>query len=163
MAKIVGALVFVFSFAVSAEEKFEVVDAQFGDKQIALEVADTPAKREQGLMYRHAMAPDRGMLFIFDFEQTLRFWMKNTFLPLSIAYLDSNLCVFNIQDMEPISVLVKGEPTLYPSPKPARFALEMNKGWFKKNNVGIGAQLKLTGKKLPPSLKAFKPKDRTRC
>ena len=101
-------------------------------KKIRVEVARTQEEQARGLMFRETMAKDEGMLFIYPREEILTFWMKNTPLPLSIAFLDGKGKIIDIQDMEPFSL--RG----HPSSAPARYALEMNRGWFKDNGVGVG-------------------------
>ena len=77
------------------------------------------------------------MLFVFSKDQVLSFWMRNTYLPLSIAYLDASGEIVDIQDMQPL------DETAHPSAKPARYALEVNQGWFKRHSVLVGQQIRL--------------------
>ena len=91
-------------------------------------------------MYRESLAPDHGMLFIFEHETSQCFWMKNTPLPLSIAFIDSQGIIINIRDMQPHS-----EASHCPA-RPMRYALEMQQGWFL--DYGILAGQKIEG--LPP-------------
>jgi uncharacterized protein len=107
--------------------------------KVRVEIADDPAEQERGLMYRTALAEDRGMLFVFDREQRLAFWMKNTLIPLSIAYIDSEKRIVDIQDMKPLD----DDPPNYVSAKPARYALEVNQGFFEKRGVKVGDKVKL--------------------
>lgn len=83
-------------------------------------------------MFRKKMAEDEGMLFVFEESAPRSFWMKNTFLPLTIAFLDDHGEIFQLEDMEP--------ETLRPhrSIKPCRYALEMRQGWFKRRGITIG-------------------------
>jgi uncharacterized membrane protein (UPF0127 family) len=97
-----------------------------------------------GLMGRERLGPDWGMLFVYDHEETLRFWMKNTKIPLSIAFLDDGLVVRDIQDMAPFDL------TPHVSQAPVRYALEMEQGWFARRNVVPG-----TVAKFSPELDAF--------
>lgn len=106
----------------------------FGADTVRAEVARTPELRERGLMYRESLDPGRGMLFVFPDVQTRSFWMKNTFIPLDIAYLDANLRIVDIQAMEPM------DENTYPSARPAMFALEVPMGWFAEAGVGVGAE-----------------------
>ena len=80
------------------------------------------------------------MLFVFERESTLSFWMKNTLIPLSIAYINKDCTIVDIQQMIPA---VKGDlnPMTYPSKKPAIYALETNINWYKKNNVNVGDRI----------------------
>lgn len=104
-------------------------------------VADDDAKRAEGLMYVTQLPADTGMLFIFDNEQPLSFWMKNTLIPLSIGFLDSKGVLVDVQEMTPAQSMVQVTVPTYHSRKPARFALEMNKGWFKQHKISTGAKL----------------------
>jgi uncharacterized membrane protein (UPF0127 family) len=83
-------------------------------------------------MYRFSLQPDSGMLFVFGRPQPLAFWMKNTYVPLSIAFIDAKGRILNIEDMAP-----RTEET-HPSRGLAMFALEMKKGWFGANGIGPG-------------------------
>ncbi|MEI7904541.1 MAG: DUF192 domain-containing protein [Candidatus Firestonebacteria bacterium] len=103
--------------------------------KIIVELADTPLKRSAGLMHRTALEEDSGMLFIFKVPKVLGFWMKNTKIPLSIAFADQSGVILNIEDMKP------GDLTATESKGEASFALEMNKGWFLKHKVKAGDKL----------------------
>jgi uncharacterized membrane protein (UPF0127 family) len=109
----------------------------FDADTVQAEVARTPEERERGLMFRESLAGGRGMLFVFPEAQYRSFWMKDTFIPLDIAYLDADLRVVDILPMEPQS-----EDT-YPSTKPAMFALEVPIGWFAEKGIAVGAQAKV--------------------
>ncbi len=128
------------------EVKFETGEIQIGSKKITVELAMTPQQHEKGLMYRETMEKDKGMLFVFEREETLNFWMKNTYVDLSIAYIDKKLKIIDIQDMKSTSSLEVTEPVTYPSKKPAQYALEMSKGWFKRSNIKVGQTIKLPTK-----------------
>ncbi len=91
---------------------------------IQAEVAATPETRITGLMYRKALAPNHGMLFVFDQANVQCFWMRNTFIPLSIAFMLDDGTIVSIADMKPQS------DTSHCSSKPVRLALEMEQGWF---------------------------------
>ena len=113
------------------------VTLQIGLYLIKAEVASSYASRMQGLMFRERMAPNEGMLFVFPSSEGLCMWMKNTLLPLSVAFIDEGGTILNIEDMKP-----RTEDS-HCSAKPARYALEMNQGWFKSKKIGPGA--KITG------------------
>ncbi len=100
------------------------------------EVAARADERTQGLMYRTALAPDSGMLFVFDSAEFQRFWMKNTLIPLSIAYIDSAGTITDILEMTPLDTT-----TLYASSRPVPYALEMNRGWFAARGIRPGARV----------------------
>src|SRR5215204_3063635 len=98
---------------------------------VQVEIADTPEERQTGLMGRSALAEEGGMLFVFDQEQILAFWMKDTVIPLSIAYIDADGRIVDIQDMQPL------DETSHPSAEPARYALEVNQGFFEGRGVAV--------------------------
>lgn len=100
---------------------------------IQAEVANTPETRTRGLMFRKSMPANGGMLFVFPRAEQQCFWMKNTLIPLSIAFLDDRGAIVNIADMQPQS-----EDT-HCSAQPVRYALEMNQGWFAAKRIGPGA------------------------
>ena len=99
---------------------------------INVETADDHASRQLGLMYRNFLPQDSGMLFSFPNSEERSFWMKNTFIPLSIAYIDKDGKILNIEDMEPHNLMGVR------STGPAMFALETNKGWFKDRGISTG-------------------------
>ena len=115
---------------------------QIGHKVIQVEIADTKEKRTRGLMYRKSLPKDQGMLFVFPSSQILSFWMKNTYIPLSIGFFNSKRQLLEVQDMEPESILLKKPRETYKSRLPAKYALEMNKGWFSKNKIKPGTKFK---------------------
>lgn len=104
-------------------------------KTLFVEIADTPSKREQGLMYRKSLSYNEGMLFKFPHAEVISFWMKNTYIPLDIAFIDNNGKIFQIEQMSPLSY------RQIRSNNPCKFALETNRGWFAKNNVEVGDHL----------------------
>ena len=95
-------------------------------------MARTPGERAVGLMDRKHLGKEEGMLFIFEEEGYHSFWMKNTLIPLSIAFIDKEGRIVKITDMKPLTL------TSHPPPKPVLYALEMNKGWFFKNGIKVG-------------------------
>jgi uncharacterized protein len=105
---------------------------------IQAEVAQSDDQRATGLMFRKEMEPNAGMLFVFDQPEAHCFWMKNTLLPLSIAFIADDGTVVNIADMKPLNT------DSHCSAKPVRFALEMNQGWFAKRGVKAGSRLRGT-------------------
>lgn len=129
---------------VSAEPKitFSKQKIQIGAKKITVEVAKTKEQHERGLMFRPSLAKDSGMLFIFDDEQPLSFWMKNTIIDLSIAYIGKDKKIVDILEMKATSSLDRDIPS-YPSTRPAMYALEMTKGWFDQHKIKVGDALNL--------------------
>jgi uncharacterized membrane protein (UPF0127 family) len=114
-----------------------VVQLQAGMHNIRAQVATSPDQRATGLMFRREMPPHEGMLFVFEQPSVQCFWMKNTLLPLSVAFVADDGAVVNIVDMQPQAL----DP--HCSTKPVRYVLEMNQGWFAKRGVKPG--FKLTG------------------
>ena len=101
-------------------------------KEIWVEVAKTPEERSRGLMGRKFLGKDEGMLFIFETEDYHGFWMKNTLLPLSIAFIDREGRIVSITDMQPLTL------DSHLPPKPILYALEMNKAWFSSYGIKAG-------------------------
>lgn len=117
--------------------KFETRKIQLGGQIITIEIADTDAKRERGLMFRESLPDGHGMLFVFEDERKLSFWMKNTLIPLSIGYFDKNRRLNEVHEMVP-AVLGERELKTYSSRLPAMYALEMPKGWYSKHRIKSG-------------------------
>jgi uncharacterized protein len=107
-----------------------------GMHNIKAEVARTPDERATGLMFRESMPANDGMLFAFEEANTQCFWMKNTFLPLSAAFVADDGSIVNIVDMRPQAL------DSHCSAKPVRYVLEMNQGWFAKRGIKPGFRLK---------------------
>lgn len=107
-----------------------------GGVPLEVEIADTPRSRQTGLMFRERLPENEGMLFVFERVDYLSFWMKNTLIPLSIAFIDADGKIVQIEDMEPLD-----EQTHHRSVKPVLYALEVNQGWFKRHGVNVGDQV----------------------
>ena len=101
--------------------------------RLNVEVADTKELRKTGLMFRKKLKKDSGMLFVFDRREVLFFWMKNTFIPLSVAFIDTNYKIISIADMSPLD-----ESRSHSSFLPAKYAVEMNQGWFERKSIKVG-------------------------
>ncbi len=106
-----------------------------GMYRIVAEVVANPATRARGLMHRKSLASNAGMLFIFDDRAIHCMWMKNTLIPLSVAFIDERGTIVNIADMEPHS------EASHCAAQPVRYALEMNRGWFAARGIQPGARL----------------------
>jgi uncharacterized membrane protein (UPF0127 family) len=119
------------------EGKKSLLPLTIKGKNIRVEVARTEKEKERGLMFRERLGKDEGMLFVYEGEGIRSFWMKNTRLPLSIAFIDKRGKIVDIQDMEPFSLQT------YISAYPAKYALEMNRGWFKRNGIKVGHLVKI--------------------
>ncbi|MDD5737764.1 MAG: DUF192 domain-containing protein [Candidatus Omnitrophica bacterium] len=110
---------------------------QVGPKALKVELARTQEQREAGLMHRRELGEDEGMLFLYDRPQQMMMYMKDTHIPLSVAFIDSAGVILEIRDMAPLDET----PVLSVSRK-IRFALEANRGWFAKNGIAPGATVK---------------------
>jgi hypothetical protein len=129
------------SLACSAQEgpqKLPAIRLNAGIHNIQAEVARTPDQRATGLMFREKMGANDGMLFAFEEPATQCFWMKNTLLPLSAAFVADDGTIVNIEDMKPQAL------DSHCSTRPVRYVLEMNKGWFAKRGIKAGAKLQGT-------------------
>jgi len=109
---------------------------------LQIEVADTPEARSQGLMSRRRLADNAGMLFIFEEQGSWGFWMKNTLIPLSIAFIDENWMIVDIKDMKVAPSPANGPFDIYESAKPFKYALEVNRGYFRTKGIGAGAKVR---------------------
>jgi uncharacterized membrane protein (UPF0127 family) len=119
------------SFPVAAQS-LPTMELTINGHRITAEVAANLPSRTNGLMRRFSLLPDHGMLFVFDEPQPLAFWMKNTYIPLSIAFIGRDGRILNIEDMSPQTEMT------HDSRGPAMYALEMKKGWFAQFGIGAG-------------------------
>ena len=122
--------------AANAHAELPAVDLAIGMHRIRAEVADSMGTRMEGLMYRKSMPQGAGMVFVFDENAAHCTWMKNTLIALSVAFIDESGEIINIADMQPQS-----EQT-HCAARPARYALEMNKGWFVQRGIKAGAKFR---------------------
>jgi uncharacterized membrane protein (UPF0127 family) len=111
------------------------VELTAGMYRIDAQLAQTPGQRQIGLMHRKSMPPQEGMLFIFEQPGVQCFWMKNTLLPLTAAFVADDGSIVNLADMQPQS------ETSHCSQKPVRYVLEMNQGWFSQKRLKAGSKL----------------------
>ncbi|PWU05819.1 MAG: hypothetical protein C5B47_08465 [Verrucomicrobia bacterium] len=131
----------LFSIFVSAatpaadqpQENLSKRELRLGKVVIKVPVASTPQQRAIGLMHRATLGHNEGMLFVFDFPQQVAFWMKNTLVPLSVAYINSTGTILEIYDMEPLN-----EESVPSTSTAVLYALEMPKGWFEQNGMKPG-------------------------
>lgn len=116
---------------------FNIVNSSGERVEVEVEIADDDNERQRGLMGRTELAENAGMLFVYEAEQPRSFWMKDTLIPLSIAYIAAEGWIVDIQDMQPL------DETSYPSAEPARYALEVNQGFFRERGIQVGDRLDL--------------------
>ena len=130
----IGLIISLISTA-HAQTPMPRMELTAGFYRIEAEVAATQKNRMQGLMHRRSMPPNAGMVFVVTQEERHCMWMRNTFLPLSVAFLDAEGRILNIEDMEPQT------EDNHCAAAPARFALEMNKGWFAGKGIKPGQRI----------------------
>ena len=118
-----------------AQQRLPVTTLNIGIHLIQAEVAIRDDERAQGLMFRKNMGINEGMVFRFGSPNKVCMWMKNTLIPLSVAFIDEQGSIINIEDMQPETL------EAHCSEKPARYALEMNQGWFKKKSIKAGSSV----------------------
>ncbi len=123
------------TLAMPAQAQMPEIPLAIAGNKLTAEVAASDAERTQGLMHRRMMPENRGMLFVFTHLSRHAMWMENTFIPLSVAFIDSDGIITNIEDMKPHT------RDAHPAAKPVRYALEMNLGWFAKRGIKPGAKL----------------------
>lgn len=121
-----------FGISCSQAQQLETIELSVGNTQMTVEVADEAEERAIGLMYRQSMPENYGMLFVYPREMFMYFYMKNTYIPLSIAFINSQGLVVDIQDMEPL------DETTIRSAGLAKYALEVNQGAFETFGVEVG-------------------------
>ena len=121
--------------AQDAQMNLQRVQIGAGMYKIDAQVAAAPREREIGLMFRKEMPQQEGMLFVFEEPATQCFWMKNTILPLTAAFVADDGRIVNLVDMQPQTT------DSHCSQEPVRYVLEMNQGWFSRKNIKKGAML----------------------
>jgi uncharacterized membrane protein (UPF0127 family) len=136
-SRLCAALVLIGATSVWAQQAMlPRLELTIGFYRVTAETAATPETRQIGLMARRGMAEHEGMLFIFPQAARHCMWMKNTLIPLSVAFLDEGGRIINIRDMQP------GSEESHCADAPARFALEMNRGWFSAKGITSGSAVK---------------------
>ena len=129
------ALPVVLTLGTAAQADTATLVTASGSHAIEVEVAATPKDREIGLMNRREMPQAEGMLFVFEQPATQCFWMKNTLLPLTAAFVADDGRIVNLVDMQPQTL------DSHCSKEPVRYVLEMNQGWFERKNLRTGTKL----------------------
>ena len=122
--------------AQTAPQSLPAIRLSIGIRYINAELAQTDDQREVGLMFRKSLGTNDGMIFVFDRPGQQCFWMKNTLIPLDVAFLEDDGTIINIDQMAPQTL------DSHCSEKPARYVLEMNDGWFGKRGIRAGQKIK---------------------
>ncbi len=115
-----------------ASSGMRTIRVTIGDATVKAELAETEGQRQRGLMYRQKLGTNRGMMFVYDDEQIRSFWMKNTYIPLSVAFIADDGRIVQITDMQPRSL------DSHSSIRRCRYVLEVNQGWFDEHGVEVG-------------------------
>lgn len=127
-----------------AQATMPQIELSIHKRVLIAEVASNDAERMQGLMYRRMLPENRGMLFVFPNVAFHGMWMMNTYIPLSVAFIDDSGAIINIEDMQPHT------RDSHNAKNPARYALEMNLGWFRKHGIKPGMKIEGLEKASPP-------------
>ena len=128
-------LAFALALAASANAQLSEIGLSISGHKLTAEVARTDPTRMEGLMHRRILPENRGMLFVFREVAVQSMWMMNTYVPLSVAFLDANGVIINIEDMQPQT------QDTHAAAKPVKYALEVNQGWFRKRGIKPGARV----------------------
>ena len=131
-ARFLAAATVVAAAAAHAEAPLKTTTVKVGTHPLKVEVAANDAEREKGLMFRKSLGRNDGMLFVFDEPAYHAMWMKNTLIPLSVAFIDRDGVILNVLDMEPQTL------DSHQAAGPAVYAIETNLGWFAEHRVGAG-------------------------
>lgn len=127
--------VLLLSGTLQADSGLPVAELEVGERTLSVEIAaDEPARR-QGLMHREELADDHGMLFVWERPARYAMWMRNTYIPLDVAFIDADYRISNIETMEPLTT------TLHEAERDVLYALEVNAGWFEENDVSAGDRI----------------------
>ena len=125
-------ILFLLWISVTHSQSLLKIPLYINNREISVEVAKTPEERAHGLMGRKDLGEDEGMFFVFEAEGDYGFWMKDTYVPLSIAFIDKKGRIVRITDMKPRTL------ESHIPPQPILYALEMKKAWFSNNGIKVG-------------------------
>lgn len=120
-----------------AQPRLPTMKLWLGDKELVTELALTPVAVQTGMMFRTNMPANEGMLFVFSYPDRKAFYMKNTTVPLSAAYIDPKGAILEIHDLQPLN-----EQSVVAESDQVQFVLEVNQGWFKQHNIGPGTVIR---------------------
>jgi len=135
-------VIFLFLDKPCKKKDYSVCKLNINNNQVYLKVAYSKEAQAKGLMNVNSLKEDEGMIFVYDESKFLSFWMKNTLIPLSIAYLDESGKVIAIYNMSTVSKDLKDEDLpIYTSPSKAKYAIEMNKAWFSLRGIKTGSYI----------------------
>ncbi len=138
MVRLLSVFLLLFLSGYVMADGDDLVSLRVGEARVSATIAMDEEARRQGLMWRKSMARDEGILLIYPSEGIIRLWMLNTYIPLDVGFFDRHGVLVGTVSMEP-----DGGKRLHNSPRPAMYALEMNRGWFKRNKIELGARLQL--------------------
>jgi uncharacterized membrane protein (UPF0127 family) len=121
----------------SVPQKLELAHVLIGNKNISVEIARSEEERQTGLANRSFLGAEEGMFFVFDSDSKYSFWMKDTLIPLDIIWIDSDFTIVDVKE----NVKPESFPEVFEPSSPARYVLEVNSGFFKKQNLSIGQKI----------------------
>ncbi len=133
-------LTFILITSACGQKPAVVIHSSTGDHRVIVEIASRPDQIALGLMYRRSLAEDKGMLFLFEQEEPLSFWMKNTLIPLDMIFISRDLVIVDITTMQPCRT---APCPSYTSKVPAQYVLEVNAGYCRRRNIKIGDRVSL--------------------
>jgi uncharacterized protein len=119
------------------QPRLATIKLWLGPKEVVAEQAVSPEQVQTGMMFRREMGEDQGMIFVFGQPQQVSFWMRNTLLPLSCAYIDPAGVILEIHDMKPLD-----ETPIPSASNQVQYVLEMRQGWFERNHIGVGTSVR---------------------
>ena len=138
-----AALVALLALTVSCDDEprrlpLDVAVIRVGGKNVRVEIARSADEQARGLMFRRSLGRNEGMIFVYGEPRIMSFWMKNTRIPLDIAFIDGKGRIIQIESMDPFDTISR-----HVSRAPATYALEMNRGWFARNGVKVGDRVEV--------------------
>lgn len=144
MRKVSFFLLFFLIFSSGCVEQKLTFFTKYGEVKINIEIADTDKERQKGLMFRDKLDENSGMVFIFEEEKYVSFWMKNTKIPLDMIFVSSNGTITEIKDN--IQPCVSDPCDIYTSKYPTKYVIEVNAGFSRKNNIDVNDRIKFNYK-----------------
>lgn len=146
-AFIIFTLIMIFNKKDQCEKKdYSICNIRINGSKISATVVYSSTAQMRGLMGVTELKDGEGMIFVYDSPQVLSFWMKNTLIPLSIAFVESDGNIVKIYDMDPELSKPDWDLRSYASPSPVKYAIEANAGWFDKNGITVSSKVKIPNK-----------------
>ncbi len=135
---VIAITLFGIRSVVNRSKSKPLITIWINETPLRVEVKDTPSGWSRGLMYRNALPKNQGMLFIFENSDFHSFWMKNTYIPLSIAFVSASKEIVQIDSMFPLDTVTSHFPK-----EPIKYAIEVNQGWFRQHKIKVGDRVRI--------------------